>query len=331
MNNLKTAWEWSLEFTGDPASFDRRGEIITKWLQEAGMNPNSHVLDIGCGNLNTGVHLIRYLQAGRYTGIEPAGWLVNAALEQFPDLGAKAPRFLWNTDFDAASVGVKYDYVVAHSVMSHMAHDQMPQALAAVRAVVEEGAVWLTSFRCDQYNSGAVEWVYPGHSTFRLQTIESWGVHFGWNVKIRHDLKKYLSTFCPNDVHDWLELTAVPSLAEWNARRLAEDERQRVEMKGREIAEERHRWALTKADGDLAESADRLQLLYANPPVRLSYVVCPLCGGTDEHGHRPWCVSDNPLERCEAVLTGETRCQQELHHEGSHSYTSPVDGQAVQW
>lgn len=331
MNNLKSNWEWSLEYTGDPQSFDKRGEIITKWLKELGMTPESRVLDIGCGNLNTGVHLIRFLNPGRYVGIDVNGWLVNAALEQFPDLPAKAPRFLWNSEFDASEVGVTFDFVVSHSVMSHMAHDQFPQALAAVRAVVDEGAVWLSSFRADQFNSLAKEWVYPGHSTFRLQTIEAWGVHFGWQVKIRHDLQKYLAMFCPNDVHDWLELTACPSMAEWNARRLAEDERIATELKSREIAEERHRWHAKSTDDALLAGAADLKRLYADPPPRLVYLICQLCGGTDEHGHRPWCVSDSPLERCEAVLSGETRCQRERHHEGNHAYTSPVDGQGVQW
>lgn len=331
MNNLKSNWEWALEYTGDIMSFQKRGEMITGFLQELGMSQNSHVLDIGCGNLNTGVHLIRFLQAGRYVGVDPNGWLVNAAIEQFPDLPAKAPRFLWNSEFDASSVGVKFDFIVSHSVMSHMAHDQFPQALAAVRAVVDEGATWLTSFRADQYNTGAKEWVYPGHSTFRLQTVEAWGVHFGWNVKVRHDLKERLAAECPNDVHDWLELVAVPSLAEWNARRLLEDEAQRTEMKSREIAEERHRWDLSRVDLELQQSADALRAVYASPPPRVSYVICPLCGGTDAHGHRPWCVSDNPLERCEAVLSGETRCQREKHHEGNHAYTSPVDGKGISW
>lgn len=331
MNNLRTSWEWATEYTGDVASFNRRGEMITEFLKELGMTQNDHVLDIGCGNLNTGVHLIRYLQAGRFTGIEPNGWLVNAALEQFPDLGAKAPRFLWNSDFDAGAVGVKYGFVVSHSVMSHMGHDQMPQALAAVRKVVDEGAIWLSSFREDQYNTFAREWVYPGHSTFRLSTIEAWGVHFGWRLRLRRDLRDRLAAECPNDVHDWLELTACPSLAEWNARRLAEDETIAVEMKSHEIAEERHRWDMTRVDKELQRSSEELRAIYASPPPRVSYVICPLCGGTDAHGHRPWCVSDNPLERCVAVLSGETRCQREKHHEGNHAYTSPVDGKGVSW
>ncbi len=250
MNNLRENWDWALDFVGDPLSWSKRGELITEFLREEGMTQNSHVLDIGCGNLSTGVPLIRWLAGGRYVGLEPFGLLVNLALERHPDLAAQAPRFVWRTDFDASEVGRKFDYLVAHSVVSHMAWWQLEQMFANTRKVVDEGAVMLASFRNDQYGSWSEDWRYPSNTTFRLQTLVVCGDHTGWRVEIDHSLGVRLSTDCPNDVHDWVKCTAVLSTAEINARRLAEEEQAREEQAALQEAEDERVAALASVDAD---------------------------------------------------------------------------------
>lgn len=237
MTEMRSYQEWAIDFVGDPGSFGRRGEMIRDFLIEEGMTPNSNVLEIGCGCLEESVHLVRHLAPGHYAGIEPSGWLVNAGMEMFPDLQSRAPRFSWRTDFDAGEFGLQFDFVVCHSVMSHMAHWQLPLALANVRAVVGEGAKWLASYRRGEENSYAKEWVYPGVSTFRLDTIRAYAYHAGWHALGRDDLKQRLSAECPADLHDWVRLLAIAPSAEMNEVRLAEEEIERVELETREIAE----------------------------------------------------------------------------------------------
>lgn len=220
MTNLTTIFDWAKSYTGDPDSFESRGMQILGFLREEGLQPVHRLLDIGCGCLSQGIPIIRLLELGHYYGLEPNGWLVLSALEQYRDLESKQPRFLWGSDFDASGFGVKFDYVISHSVMSHMAHWQMEQALAKVRAVVDEGAVWLSSYRNDQYNSFSEQWVYPGVAKFRLKTIQAIGVHTGWAVEPLSDHKDRLAAVAPNDTHDWIKLTACKSLAELNEIRL---------------------------------------------------------------------------------------------------------------
>jgi SAM-dependent methyltransferase len=222
-------WDWAIAYVGDPGSWQRRGEIITEFLTENGLTADSRLLDIGCGNLSEGTPLIRHLKPGNFVGLDPNGWLVEAALQQMPDLAAKGPRFLHRSDFDASELGVTFDLLVAHSVLSHCAHWQLEQLLTATRKVVDEGAVFLCSFRNDQYNSWSEEWRYPGHTTFRLPTVEACGFHCGWRTEMVPSYRGRLSDACPNDVHDWLRFTAIPSLAEINDRRLAEEAVQAAE------------------------------------------------------------------------------------------------------
>ncbi len=255
MTDRRPLWDWSLDFVGDPASWQARGELIAEFLREEGLQPNDKVLDLGCGNLSEGVPLIHALAPGCFFGLEPNGWLVEAALDRFPDLEHKQPRFRWDTDFGAERFEVTFDYVVAHSVLSHVAHWQMSQAMRAIRATVAEGAVWLASLRLDQYNSYSQDWVYPGVSTFRLQTVMALGYQAGWNVKIRTDLRDRLVTVAPNDLHDWIELLAIATPEQGNDQRLKEEQLERDHRETARVEKEERRADMDERDRDLIKAS----------------------------------------------------------------------------
>jgi SAM-dependent methyltransferase len=233
----RSVWEWSCDFVGDPASWGERGAKIAEFLKENGTTPESQVLEIGCGNLSQGKPLIEFLAPGHYCALEPAGWLVEAALAQFPRLESQAPRFEWRVDFDASGFRRDFDVIVAHSVLSHCAHHQLDELLARTREVARPGAVFLCSYRRGEANSFARDWVYPGVARFRFETIRASGLHFGWDVQQVPDYTQRLLEVAPADEHDWLRMLAVPSAAETNDFRLVEEERRRVETEAAEAAE----------------------------------------------------------------------------------------------
>jgi len=57
--------------------------------------------------------------------VDPNEWLVQTARDE-PDVEQlvtdKRARFLHVDTFDASSLGVTFDYVLSHSVLSHCAH-----------------------------------------------------------------------------------------------------------------------------------------------------------------------------------------------------------------
>lgn len=250
MTEHRSLWDWALDYVGDPQSWVARGEMITCMLQDNGLEPNHNLLDIGCGNLSEGAPLIRYLAAHRFTGIEPNGWLVEVALRHFPDLLDKQPEFLWRTDFDATDAGVRFDFIVSHSVLSHCAHWQLDQFLSNTRKVVDEGAVMLASFIEDQYNGHADQWVYPGVNTFRLRTVMAAGYQFGWHVEMVSEYRDRMVAVAPNDTHQWLRMTAIPTAAELNDRRLEEEAVQRGEVEALQEREKDRKVALDIASYD---------------------------------------------------------------------------------
>lgn len=250
MTIRRSVWEWSLDYVGDPRTWSQRGERIVEFLKENGLTTQSRVLEIGCGNLSQGKPLIEFLAPGHFCGIEPNGWLVEAALDRFPALESQAPRFAWNTDFDATGFDTDFDIILAHSVLSHAAHWQLAQLLAATRNVVDEGALFLCSFRRGQVNSLAEEWTYPGVTQFRIETIQAAGTHAGWHVELVHEYRERLLEVAPNDGHDWLRMRAVARPAELNEFRLVEEERYNEEQRKHDADERARRMAHETAEAD---------------------------------------------------------------------------------
>lgn len=222
----KTIYEWAEEYCGDPKSHLSRGVMIKDFLVELGMTPESRVLDVGCGALSQGAALILYLNSGKYVGLDPNGWLIEAALNENKTLLTKEPRFSYAVDFNVENYG-GFDFIVAHSVFSHVAHWQLGTAFHNLRKVVNPGATMLASIRLDQYNSYHEEWQYPGNSFFRFNTIQAMAYQDGWHIEREKELRARLMHVAPNDMHDWIRCVASPTPTEINDQRLDDEDRER--------------------------------------------------------------------------------------------------------
>lgn len=237
----KSIFEWAVEYCGDPGSHTRRGEVLLEFLQEKGLRPNHRVLDLGCGALSQGKALINYLDPDNYAGLDPNGWLIEAALQEWPELEDKRPSFSYRSDFEADGIGPAFDYIISHSVLSHVADWQMDLALHNMRKAVNQGAIWLASLRIAGDDSLDRRWVYPGVSFFKMETVVYRAWQAGWSIQRDGELKDRLSAECPNDVHDWVTLTAILSPNEANEIRLIAEEHERGEREIAQIADNIYR------------------------------------------------------------------------------------------
>lgn len=238
MSGRKSIYEHAVAYCGDPSSHMQRGELMLQFLQEEGLEPTHKVLDVGCGALSQGEPLLHFLEPGNYTGLDPNQWLIEAALLEKPWLLQRNPHFTDNSEFRASDG--PYDYIIAHSVLSHAAHWQLEQALRNVRESSNEGAIWLASLRLDQYDVYARNWVYPGVSYFRIETVKAVGWHAGWLVEQKPSLRERLTQVCPHDFHDWVKLTAIPTPESMNTLRITEEEARREDREILAIAERLH-------------------------------------------------------------------------------------------
>ncbi len=174
-------------FLGVPVqNFEKGGRELLSYVLEAGLNPDSKLVDIGCGVLRGGYWLIHFLDPGCYYGIEPHGGRlkmgINTILE--PEiLEAKRPRFDTNPRFDTSVFEEKFDFFLAYSVWTHASKPQIQTMLDAFLRDAKDGGVFLTSYlpangshpdyQGDEWYGTSHESDVPGLIHHNLQWIEA--------------------------------------------------------------------------------------------------------------------------------------------------------------
>lgn len=137
-------------FLGIPArTFEDAGRRQFVSLLQAGLRPESRVLDLGCGVLRVGYWLIRFLEPDRYRGIEPVRDRVECGLRYILDpdeVARKRPRFDHTPDFDFSVFGEAFDFVLAGSIWSHASKAQIATSLDSFVSNSRDGAVFLASY-----------------------------------------------------------------------------------------------------------------------------------------------------------------------------------------
>jgi cyclopropane fatty-acyl-phospholipid synthase-like methyltransferase len=127
------------------------GGLQFGYLCENGLQPHHKLLDIGCGTLRGGRHFIRYLDAGNYFGfdISPKAIEYGCALvaeegltEKRPDLRAIFHNSLRFEQYHA----MKFDYLLAQSVFTHLDKDMIDECFACVGKVMHKESRFFFTF-----------------------------------------------------------------------------------------------------------------------------------------------------------------------------------------
>lgn len=159
-------------FLGVPVeTFDEGGRRQFIALLREGLNPESRVLEIGCGCLRTAYWLIRLLNADRYCGIEPHQGRVawgREALFAEGELTVKRPRFDHNDRFDAAPFGEVFDFFLAGSIWTHASKAGIGTMLDQFARHAAPDAVFLASWlpaRTPEEDYRGDDWVGTSHQS----------------------------------------------------------------------------------------------------------------------------------------------------------------------
>jgi SAM-dependent methyltransferase len=155
-------------FVGPPDEYDTVGASQFRLLTTLGLREQHKLLDFGCGSLRAGRLLIPYLGDGKYVGLDPERWLIEDAIGR--EIGEsmvalKRPIFHHFDDFAADRCGTDFDYILAHSILSHTGKDLFRRALASFRrALSPTGLALITVLHAEPGQDAEVEgdgWIYP--------------------------------------------------------------------------------------------------------------------------------------------------------------------------
>lgn len=116
--------------------WDEIGKLQFEFLRDQGLKPEHVLLDVACGSLRAGVHLIPYLEPNHYWGFEKEQDLVTAGLSR--ELPAhvretRNPRFLMNAEFNVAAMDRPADFIWIHSLFTHLPLDVIQRCLTRLK------------------------------------------------------------------------------------------------------------------------------------------------------------------------------------------------------
>ena len=163
-------------YVGPPEDYDLIAAMTFNLLTTLGLRQHHSLLDVGCGSLRIGRLLIPYLNRGKYFGVEPNNWLVEAGIEHELGKGVvsiKRPTFFFSASPETVvRAKVSFDFALAQSIFSHCGLDLIRGWLSAVsRSLTQSGAL-VATFLPDQEDSKLTGWVYPECVNYQPETLE---------------------------------------------------------------------------------------------------------------------------------------------------------------
>jgi SAM-dependent methyltransferase len=169
--------------------WDEMGRLQFEFLRSEGLRPEHVVLDIACGSLRAGVHLVPYLDCGHYLGIDKEAALIEAGLRH--ELGRrqahrKKPEFQVSADFDFSGFSKRPDYAIAQSLFTHLPATLVDQCFQRLRAFIHPtGRFYATFF--ERHGAEAAQNPEEPHDhrsfLYTRGEIESFGTRHGWRAE----------------------------------------------------------------------------------------------------------------------------------------------------
>jgi SAM-dependent methyltransferase len=170
--------------------WEEMGKLQIDFLITKGLKSHHKLLDIGCGTLRGGRHIIKYLDSGNYYGIDISKGAIDHArtLVNQENLNSKKPILIVNENMNlkfSEFEGNTFDFLLAQSVFTHLPPEHIEECLAHIREIMHEKSVFYFT-----YHSGK-KYSQKGSKGFRYPFcfFETLAGQFGF--KLRDESKAY--------------------------------------------------------------------------------------------------------------------------------------------
>lgn len=124
------------------------GRLQLEFLRSRGLRPGHRFVDVGCGALRGGLHFVRYLESGRYHGLDINASLLEAGRRELEiaGLAGRDPRLLVDDGFRLQRFGSHFDFGLALSVFTHLPMNVIVRCLVGVAETLAPGGVFFASY-----------------------------------------------------------------------------------------------------------------------------------------------------------------------------------------
>jgi SAM-dependent methyltransferase len=131
--------------------WDEIGILQYQFLIDHGLQPRHTCLDIGCGSLRGGMHLIRYLEAGNYIGVDINQSLLDAGYEiELKKAGLQhkilRKNLFCTAAFEFDCLERRFDFALAQSLFTHLTFNQIRRCLDRLAPVMSIGGHFFATF-----------------------------------------------------------------------------------------------------------------------------------------------------------------------------------------
>lgn len=170
------------------------GKLQFEFFKDRGLRNNHRFLDIGCGNLRAGRYFIKFLDAGRYVGFDVSRVVLEAANLEIKNMGlaAKEPKLLLTQDlkFKELARGVKFDFINAHSVFTHIPEPDVAECFANLHLVMGESTRFYFTYYESEYRDPLVYAADPYLKfSYPLERLQKLGKPHGLSIRnVERDL-----------------------------------------------------------------------------------------------------------------------------------------------
>ena len=169
------------EFVG--GMWEEIGQLQFDFLVQNGLRPHHRFLDVACGCLRGGRHIIPYLNRGNYLGIDKEEVLINSGIEEIGSttFEVRKPEFVVSRSFEFEKFSVKPEYAIAQSLFTHLIPKDIGLCLSNLRKFVNPGHVFFATFfvgpsdvNPEESNSRQCFW-------YSVEQMSAFGQQAGWH------------------------------------------------------------------------------------------------------------------------------------------------------